>query len=950
MKLRAIALVLTVMTGFSGLVYEITWQRYLATLLGSHSEATAAVLGIFLGGLALGYSLFGALTRRLEIARVSNPKVPHLLAVYGTLELAIGVYAAFFPLLFRGIQAVSLWIPIAGGGLNFAADVLLSALLIGPPAVLMGGTIPILTQALSRDLDDATRFHALVYGLNTVGAFAGALAAGYWLIPRFGLVGILLMMAAINVLAGSIFISLASWNPLSASTTPEADSASDNPVHVEGYSIYIVVALLCGFAMMTIQTVLIRIGGLSFGSSGFTFSMVVAVFVLSIAIGSLAVSLAGRIPRAWIVANQWALFLFLFLLYFGLQDGPYWAHALRALFRDQPAGFYPYYLSAFAGVLLAIGLPVALSGATLPLIFDHLRNQIEDLGGAAGSLYSWNTLGSLLGALIGGYALFFWLDLHQVYRVALIALAVGASATTVVIFRQSRVVIAPVLLAVALAGVFLLPEWDRLRLSAGLFRMREPTRDTFRGPDVFFGRRAEVAQALDMRILFYRDDPTASVAMNQMKIFGTQAWQYNIMTNGKSDGAVPGDYVTMAFATLLPALLAERSERAFVIGYGTGVSVGEFAALESTKQVVVAEISSGVIDAAPLFDPLNRGASVNPKVEIIRSDAYRALLRSEGRFDVISSEPSNPWVAGVEMLFSVEFLEAARAKLNPGGVYAQWFHGYDTNDETIQLVLSTYRSVFEHVAVWGATKHDFLILGMLDPEAARDVERLKTRFQRPDMAAGLARCGIDSFPELLAHEILPTGAIHDARLPPAIHTLLHPRLSHVAARAFFAPTEGADMPVAAGSATGMRSSLVQRYLGVRGNWPSEAQRLAFAKETCLTRERECGAILAEWAHDDPDSVLLRSLIAEYLESDSETSRELIDEMAVLFSPQPSRLVGAEAIIAARRATTLFATRFHYGAPFSLEALAALWQRCEIEPAYADRCRRERASSLRRIGR
>jgi len=404
MKPRAISLVLTVLTGFTGLVYEVTWQRYLATLLGSHSEATAAVLGLFLGGLAVGYSLFGAVTRRLETARPSNPKVLPLLALYGALELSIGVYAALFPLLFRGAQALSLMIPLAGGGFAFGVDIVLSALLIGPPAVLMGGTIPILTQALSRDLSDATRFHALVYGLNTIGAFAGALAAGYWLIPTLGLVDILFVMAAINVFAGSIFLVLSRARPRSASKPPDtADTgktAKTEAARVEGYAIYIAVALLSGFAMMVVQTVLIRIGGLSFGSSQFTFSLVVAVFVLCIAIGSLVVSMAPRIPRVVIVLNQWALFLFLALLYFELQNGPYWAHALRMFFRNNSASFYPYHLSAFVGVLALIGLPVALSGATLPLIFDRLRRRVENLGGGAGSLYSWNTFGSLLGALL----------------------------------------------------------------------------------------------------------------------------------------------------------------------------------------------------------------------------------------------------------------------------------------------------------------------------------------------------------------------------------------------------------------------------------------------------------------------------------------------------------------------------------------------------------------------
>ena len=148
----------------------------------------------------------------------------------------------------------------------------------------------------------------------------------------------------------------------------------------------------------------------------------------------------------------------------------------------------------------------------------------------------------------------------------------------------------------------------------------------------------------------------------------------------------------MCFAGLIPALLTDDPARTFVIGWGTGVTVGELAALPEAKEVVVAEISPGVLEGAPLFRPLNQGADVNPKVAALRRDAYRALLRSEGQFGIIASEPSNPWVTGVEMLYSREFLEAARARLTPGGVYAQWFHLYEVDAETVEIVAHTYAS------------------------------------------------------------------------------------------------------------------------------------------------------------------------------------------------------------------------------------------------------------------
>ncbi|MFB0978845.1 MAG: fused MFS/spermidine synthase, partial [Myxococcota bacterium] len=399
---RATALILTAMTGFSGLVYEVVWQKYLATLLGSHSEATATVLAIFLGGLSLGYWLFGALTRREIVNAQEAGFPPRLLFIYGCLEFGIGVYVVVFPWLFEMIQALSLAIPHGAGGSGFAIDVLLTVVLVGPATVAMGGTIPILTQALAKDLEDATRFHALVYALNTAGAFAGALAAGFVLIPWLGLVTVLYAMGAINLFAGSVFMLIGRKGGAVVSLSSTNGSLSSR----ETFHIYHVVALLTGFAMMSLQTTAIRVAGLSFGSSQFTFSMVVAVFVLCIALGSFVVSTFDRISKGWVVANQWLLAIAFAVLYFQVEKSPYWVHVLRTVFRNTDASFAPFHTAAFLSILVMIGLPVVISGAVLPLLFHLMRREADHLGDVSGRLYGWNTVGSLLGALLGGYVLF----------------------------------------------------------------------------------------------------------------------------------------------------------------------------------------------------------------------------------------------------------------------------------------------------------------------------------------------------------------------------------------------------------------------------------------------------------------------------------------------------------------------------------------------------------------
>lgn len=912
--MRALALVLTVLTGFSGLVYEVTWQKALAILLGSHSEATAAVLAIFLGGLSLGYALFGRVSSRMTHREGVGGAGRHMLLVYGFVEAGIGVWALVWPTLFDVARSLSVAIPLEAGAVAFAFDVVLTIGLIGPPTVLMGGTIPLLTQALARNLDDATRFHAFVYGFNTLGAFAGAFAAGFVLIPWLGIPGVLVAMGAVNLAVGASFAALFRAAPVTAAApAPSVGSDGGRPV---GFWLFACAALLLGFAMMALQTVLIRVGELALGASHFTFAMVVASFVLCIAIGSLAVSAFERIPR-WVVAACPVLLAILLAgLYPLVENAPYVAHVVRSIFRDEDAAFYPYYLSFSAVVLMVFALPLGLSGASLPLIFHALRNEMGELGGLAGRLYGWNTVGSLLGALFGGYVLLHWLDLHHIYRLA-VAASLLAGALLMV-----RLVDVPRLATAALGAVLLtvlawLPPWDANLLSAGLFRQRKAMGATWRGPTALLATRGRVD------LLFYDDDPAVTVSVIEYRI-GSETTRA-ITTNGKNDGSLLGDYATMALAALVPCLMADRCENAFVIGLGTGVTTGELAALESTKRVVVSEISSGVIEASPLFDQGNLAASKSPEVEIVRSDAYRALLRHEGRWDVIVSEPSNPWVMGVEMLFSREFLTAARDRLAPGGVYAQWMHSYEADDETLELVLRTYASVFERVGVWYTHSRDLLLLGFAEGEGPPDLDRIATRFALPDFSAGLARAGVPTLEELLAHELVPVGLVTSEFLPGEVHTLLHPRLSQQAARAFFRGGHASLPHMGAGRRISAYPSLLSRLRAERGE-ESEEVRERVVEHVCSSRPEECAVLLAKWSHDAPDSRRLEALL-ERMRARPSGRAQLdpgrFDTLTSLFGEGPGRITPK----GVRAVTDLFFDHYVPSVPFRLEALEATWRKC-----------------------
>jgi spermidine synthase len=919
-------LILTVLTGFSGLAYQVTWQKFISTLLGSHSEATAAVLGIFLGGLSVGYWLFGRVTGALVKRARGAGQPPRLLLTYGIIEASIGAYAIAFPTLFEGIRFLSYALPHGSPGLGFAIDVVLAALLLGPPTILMGGTIPILTQALARSMEDATRFHALVYAFNTVGAFAGALAAGFYLVPVLGLVRVMFAMGVVNLVAGGVFVVIGLRGHVLL-----AQEEKTAP-RIEGIKTYAVIAVLIGFAMMVVQTSVIRVAGLAFGSSHFTFSIVVSIFVLCIALGSFAVSMLPSVRTWYIVANQWALAVLILVLYIVLPKSTYWAYVLRTLFRDESAGFFLYQFQTFLLMLVLIGPAVVCSGATLPLLFHQLRREAGELGNVAGTLYSWNTLGSLLGALLGGYVLLFWLDLHHVYRLALIALVVAAWLLTKRVFglrRLSLLALIPLVVA-----PLALSAWDAKVLSLGLFRERFPLVATYAGMDEFLKYRFEYEYTTE-NVIHYEDDPTTSVTV--LAYEPPSKPSLTLKTNGKPDGNTEADFVTMALAGVVPALFAKDPRRSFVIGYGTGITVGELAAFDSMEEVQVAEISSGVLRSAQFFDHMNLGASTNHKVKIVRSDAFRALMRAEGTFDVIASEPSNPWVTGVEMLYSREFLETARSRLSPGGVYGQWLHSYETDQATLELIFRTYASVFDHVSVWFLQGPDLLLLGFDDRASAMDHFGLEQRSRQPDFAAALERSGIRHFAALLAHELLPLGVLHAAKLQGPIHGLYHPLLGDRAGRAFFVGGD-ATLPFTGFgdvAAVGAQNSLLHRYAERFGGRLPEEQRRLVVNETCKYSPKLCAAMLAQWRVEDPESSALERLVNRA--SASGINLETVEALMDFYSDVPAEDDSPILIHLARAASERYLSHYHHSAAFNSEALLEVWRRCRVKPPTTEQC-------------
>jgi hypothetical protein len=334
-----------------------------------------------------------------------------------------------------------------------------------------------------------------------------------------------------------------------------------------------------------------------------------------------------------------------------------------------------------------------------------------------------------------------------------------------------------------------------------------------------------------------------------------------------------------------------------------------------------------VIEAAPLFASWNLGALSRRSVLLERRDAYRALLHSSERFGVILSEPPNPWVTGVEMLYSREFLESARARLTPSGVYAQWIHGYESDDATLALVLQTYATVFERTSVWFTRGNEFILLGF-NSASGYAPDPMRARFARRDFREGFERCGARTWEELAAHELLPPGVI--APEPGrAVHTLRRPLLSHLAARAFFVGGD-AKLPTLAGAMTAPDSP--PRGLLASASGFDETTLARVVRHVCASsRPAECATWHAHWASRFPVSAL-RDLVwretrAAVAPSPS-AALTVVTRLVALYRRTPPEFPGTTRVAAARATTALFTRHYLHAIPFPRDGLRRAWNRCE----------------------
>ncbi|MEY2479528.1 MAG: spermidine synthase [Verrucomicrobiota bacterium] len=706
-------------SGFCALVYQTTWLREFRLIFGGSTAATAAVLGIFMSGLGVGGIVLG---RRCETK--ARP-----LAFYGRLELFIAASAVMSLLLI--VVARSFYIALGGtstmgmlGGT--IVRLVLAAIILGTPTFLMGGTLPAAVRAFVGRDDVARRSVGILYGVNTLGAVSGALAGTFYCFEHLGNRTTLLLAAILNVLVA--LVALRIGNSMTESTRDDERSRKpdEDGSHVAVSPIFVLSsAALVGFAFLLMEIVWYRMLAPLLGGSTYSFGLILAVALFGIGLGGAAYAVFGlkRSASLQFFALTCGAEAFFVALPYALGDRI--ALAAMLLRPMGTLGFHGHVI-AWTSLCLIVVFPAAfVSGLQFPLLIALLGKGRTLVGSQTGAAYAWNTAGALAGSLAGGFGFIPLFSAPVVWKLVVIVLALLAIVAAVLALREQwrwlRMSIALATVAVALcmlAASGPTAFWRHSEIGVGRVHQTDAPPNELR----------DLINRLRNRNLWEADGIESSVALTKNG--------FSFIVNGRSDGSAKIDAGTQVTCGLIGAALHPHLRKAMVIGLGTGSSAGWLAAIPSIEKVDVAELEPVILRVAKDCAPVNHNALSNPKLHVTIGDAREFLLTTREKYDLIVSEPSNPYRAGVAGLFTREYYHSVDRCLAPGGLFLQWMQAYEVDESTIEVFCRTLGSVFANIECWETEAGDLLLIASHEPNRY-DADMLRARLAEEPFKSGL---------------------------------------------------------------------------------------------------------------------------------------------------------------------------------------------------------------------
>jgi len=755
-------------SGMSGLVYQVIWVRELVLVFGATTFAVSTVLTAFMGGLALGSYYFG---RRSET--VARP-----LRLYGLLEIGIGVYGLAVPLIFATLPLVyhsllgRLQLPFFS--LSIVRFVFATLVLIVPTA-LMGATLPVLASFYSRDAARIGFRVGSLYALNTFGAVLGAGATGFVLIPTLGMNAATATAASINILLGLVALAIsrkAEAAPLINATLDLADGpvghkrarSSENGIGPRQVTVVVAGFAVSGFVALAYEVIWSRVLALIIGSSVYAFSIMLTTFLIGLAAGAtLASRLADRIRRP--------------VLMFGIIEAGIGITSLIGayLFNDLPYVFVQLYrwvdstafgLLLFARFLIAalvMIIPTFLLGALFPLVVRIVSNgkQARTTGRTVGDAYAANTIGAIAGSFASGFVLIPWLGLLGSMRlcvalnfaVAGVAFVVSGNGLKRPRRRLATNTAAPLGVAASalliLAVVLIEPPWDPEVMSSAVYRYAPSLTDKSRQDLFDFLKRGQG------ETLFYKEGITATVAVQR------QSGGRVLKVNGKPEASTAGDMPTQILIGALPLLVRDRTDDVLLIGLGSGVTLGSVEQFP-VKRVTCVELEPAVIEASRQFEDVNNHPLDDPRLRMVSNDGRNFIYTTDQKFDVIVSEPSNPWVTGVANLFTLEYFKRGAERLKDDGLFSQWLQIYEMAPEDVRTLIATFRAAFPQVYLFRGAEGDLMLLGSKS-ERRVNLAVLQSHFDEPKVGADLKRINTTRPSDIVSRFYLGPAEVTTAR-------------------------------------------------------------------------------------------------------------------------------------------------------------------------------------------
>ena len=715
-------------SGCCALIYEILWTKYLSLTFGNTMIAVSVVAATFMAGLALGSYLLGR-----YVDQQAN-----LLKTYCLLEVGIAISALLFVPTLDLIEFLYIYwtqklpdLPWLVATIN----VLFSSMLLLPPTICMGGTFPLMCRFFARRKSGAQI--GRLYALNTIGATLGAFSAGYWLLPTIGL-----SRTGFLAIGGNFGVALIAFLLTKRYGDVDADGMQQQVVEKVKldtilYRPILLAIGIIGFFSLAYEILWTRILLLFLGNTSYAFSMMLSAYLVGIALGGV---LYARL--AYAEMNEQKLFLTLSALMSLtiLVSAPHYdklAYFFQYAHEFSGERWWLLTLFSFLIVFMVTAIPTILSGALLPAAVAIINPGKAHTGEGVGLVVLYNTVGAVLGSLVAGFLMLPFFGLLNSFRYLAVGQLLLVLLLTVHYRKKATSYRVLAIMAVALFFVLLPARWNMKLVNSGVY-CYAPKYAKMGGIDTVL-EKENVIEVIEGR--------DSTVAVHESK----DGFYRFFSVNGKTDGGTGSDMATQILIGQLPLLLHPKPDDVLVIGLGTGVTLNAMSD-HPTKDITCVEISPEVVKAESYFSFVNGYALKDPKVNLVVNDGRNLLLTSPKQYDVIVSEPSNPWQAGNSNLFTDDFYRLASKRLNKQGLFCQWIGLYDITLENLKIAAHTFLNNFEKVLVFQAGS-DLILIGANHP-LTFDYQQLLQRFANAEIRNIMSAIDIDTPGDLIASRYL----------------------------------------------------------------------------------------------------------------------------------------------------------------------------------------------------